>query len=420
MASAVLFQGFHGTAVQIIDVVLGFLVICSGVILLQLAKSSKDVPDTAVFSGDLDQIRTVAEQEEPEYEPRADTLRSGASIVRAMSKVRTKRQAAEAKRIYEERMQPAGENEEFEWDGLRRRRTMSTPHGSVSIKRSKTVHPPLGMAQFPSAEDEEEMPSHPGFFERIGRMSHLGSHQRKREGHSPVPLETVQGAPNKIDFASSGSNRPAVDGSQDTAYRGAHIKFVNDLSDSNSRRDLSSKGSSLAAPEPPPKSPAMTPLSPNTRRQFSFQNVFHRKGSNAADEPRPGSKGALSFMSGHSGGRDHSYPGTAGKGATEEERAGLVHGDSARTLTTLPTYSEMEMVEEPEEEDAAGAGGSTGGAPALDVAASTGDLARQRRRGQQDASYANYDDDDDYDDDELYDEPLSTPKEYYRPGGRWI
>lgn len=408
MASAVLFQGFHGTAVQIIDVVLGFLVICSGVILLQLAKSSKDVPDTAVFSGDLDQIRTVAEQAEPEYEPRADTLRSGASIVRAMSKVRTKRQAAEAKRIYEERMQPVGENEEFEWDGLRRRRTMSTPHGSVSIKRSKTVHPPLGMAQFPSAEDEEETPSHPGFFERIGRMSHIGSQQRKREGHSPVPLETVQGVPK------SGSERAPVDGAQDTAYRGPHIKFVNDLPDSNSRRDLSSKGSSLAPPEPPPKSPAMTPLSPNTRRQFSFQNVFHRKGSNAAEDPRPGSRGALSLMSGNSGGRDHSYPGTAGNGATEEERAGLVHGDSARMLTTLPTYSEMEMVEEPEEEGGAGA------APALDVAASTGDLARQRRRGQPDTSYANYDDDDIYDDDELYDEPLSTPKEYYRPGGRWI
>lgn len=50
---------------------MGFLQICAGVILLQLSKSAKNVPDAEVFRGDLDQVRTVAEQEEPEYEPKA-------------------------------------------------------------------------------------------------------------------------------------------------------------------------------------------------------------------------------------------------------------------------------------------------------------------------------------------------------------
>src|ERR1700759_3682715 len=84
ITSAVLFRGFKGTATQIITVVFGFLTICSGVVLLQLSKSAKDVPDTAVFTGDLDQVRTVAEQEEPEYEPRADTMRGTAAIIRAI------------------------------------------------------------------------------------------------------------------------------------------------------------------------------------------------------------------------------------------------------------------------------------------------------------------------------------------------
>jgi len=53
------------------SVVMGFLQICAGVVLLQLSKSAKNVPDAEVFRGDLDQVRTVAEQEEPESEPKA-------------------------------------------------------------------------------------------------------------------------------------------------------------------------------------------------------------------------------------------------------------------------------------------------------------------------------------------------------------
>ena len=99
---------------------MGFLQICTGVILLQLSKSAKDVPDAAVFKGDLDQVRTVAEVEEPEYEPRADTIRGGGAILRSISKARSEKQLMEARRLQEEHMQPIGEGETVEFDGLRR------------------------------------------------------------------------------------------------------------------------------------------------------------------------------------------------------------------------------------------------------------------------------------------------------------
>ena len=413
VASAVLFQGFHGTAIQIADVVMGFLVICSGVILLQLAKSSKDVPDTAVLKGDLDQVRTVAEQEEPEYEPRADTIRGGAGIVRAMSKIRTKRQADEAKRIHEERMEPIGESEEFEWDGLRRRRTISTVR-SGSVKRTKTVHPPLGMTHFPDDVSEADSEVHPGFFGRIGRKSHTmgGSQSKRRTGRSPVPLTEVT-SPNKMDpegprehaFGLPPSLQKPHDGDhyEDTSYKGSgtggstHIHFAGDVQDVRDRS--ASSGSSLAPPRPPPHVSGTG----GTKRQFSFQNVFHRKRADSSEEGRPVSRGALSFTSRTSSRGDHSYPGTGGDGATEEERLGLVHGDSSKVL---PKYTEL--IEEPEQEGDSDEWQVTSGTSSSpEQLGASGDLGRQRRR---DA----YDDDDD----ELYDEPLQSPAaKGYEPRG---
>jgi len=133
---------------------MGFLVICSGVILLQLSKSAKDVPDAAVFKGDLDQMRTVAEQQEHMSEPKADAIRGAAGLLRSFSKSHLRREAEEAKRIQEERMEPIGENEQVEWDGPRRRKTILGP-GESPILRRKTLHPPLGMAHFPDESDAD-------------------------------------------------------------------------------------------------------------------------------------------------------------------------------------------------------------------------------------------------------------------------
>lgn len=133
ITSAVLFQGFKGTATSIVTVVMGFLIICSGVVLLQLSKSAKDVPDAALFAGDLNQIHTIAEQEQPESEPKADAIRGAAALVRRFSTTREKMEIEELRRLRmekeQERLESLSENgqPQFEWDGLRRRRTTRKP-----------------------------------------------------------------------------------------------------------------------------------------------------------------------------------------------------------------------------------------------------------------------------------------------------
>lgn len=428
---------------QIVDCVMGFLVICSGVVLLQLAKSSKDVPDTAVLKGDLDQVRTVAEQVEPEYEPRADTIRGGAGIVRAMSKVRTARQAEEAKRIQEERMMPIGESEEYEWDGLRRRRTMSTA-ASGSVKRARTQrtpHPPLGMSKFPDHDEDEisnpDSEVHPGFFGRIGRKSRRGTNLTARSGHSPVPLRNV--SPDKADPNDEHHYTPAPtlhiahEGDEtDTAYTGAHgqgdghIHFAG--SPPRQDRAASQASSSLAPPRPPPHSASATTTTPSpgpgpAKRQFSFQNPFGRRQRGDITDSRPVSRGALSFVS-RASSRGNEYPNQ--NRATEEERLGLVHGDSERAL---PRYEEVADIEEEEE----GRGGrrsssddwqaTSGTSSSPEQLGLSGDLGGVRRGrdpyggGVGGAGGAERFDDSD---DGMYDEPLQSPSERdfgYQGGG---
>ncbi|KAF2724019.1 DUF803-domain-containing protein [Polychaeton citri CBS 116435] len=431
VASAILFRGFHGTPAQIANVVIGFFVICSGVVLLQLAKSAKDVPDTTVFKGDLDQVRTVAEQEEPEYEPRADTIRGGGAIVRAISKARSQRQMEEAHKLREEMMEPIGENEEVQWDGVRRRKTISTT-ASGSVKRTKTIHPPLGMSRFPEEDDISEPDSevHPGFFGRIGRSrrEHKAFRSQKRAGTSPVPMTTV--VPNK-DGADEHAAHEHVYGlppglqrgnDDDTSYKSygsTHIQWAGQLPQNRpDDRDAIPSNNNLAPPRPPPHSSGQAG---QQRRQFSFQNVFRSSSNNndsesAASIDRPISRGALSFVSRHSS-TSYSKRRTS---QTEEERLGLVQGDSTRALLTreesLPVYAEEDdgsrqrRGSDTEEGWHMTSAASARSSPE-DVTL-TGDLgdnsSRKNRpsRGRGDP-YTELDDDDD---DTFYDQPLHSPK----------
>ncbi|KAK0660356.1 putative magnesium transporter NIPA1 [Lasiodiplodia hormozganensis] len=361
VTSAILFQGFKGTGTTIATVVMGFLQICSGVVLLQLSKSAKDVPDAAVFQGDLDQVRTVAEQEEPEYEPRADTIRGGAAIIRTFSVARQRREAEEAKTLASVSMEPIGENESIEWDGLRRRKTVLSS-GQPSIRRQKTVHPPLGMSHFPDSDSEHGANSdddiHPGFLSRLSTLRR----SKRRPSHAsthPVPLESIEvptksaslsslnsrgppPAPSSIiaqDFAADGAGNPHVYGlppglrteghEDDTSYHpppGSSSSGVHWAASIDER--VKSPGSSGLNPPPPPPHTAGTTGS--TKRQFSFTNVFHpfSRPDSASSDLRPMSaRSGLSFA--------HRKPGHAtrasgggGGGDTEEERLGLVKGDS--------------------------------------------------------------------------------------------
>ncbi|KAJ9623962.1 hypothetical protein H2203_005409 [Taxawa tesnikishii (nom. ined.)] len=291
VTSAILFRGFHGTAASISTVVMGFLVICSGVVLLQLAKSSKDVPDTAVFKGDLDQVRTMAEQEEPESEPRADTIRGGGALLRALSKRRTERQADEVRTLHSEAMEPIGEDEVVEWDGIRRRKTVLGPGSQRSLSRTKTIHPPLGMSRFPNDDN----------------VSEAGSDQSERGEH-------VYGLPAGLRVPGSGA------GEEDTAYHGSGgerpaIHWTQSVDERDKERERAgSRGSSLVPPRPPPHGHG------SAKRAFSFQNVFHRQRSDASESSATNNNNqqALGWNSSD----------RCAATSTEEERLGLVKGDS--------------------------------------------------------------------------------------------
>ncbi|KAF1832461.1 DUF803-domain-containing protein [Decorospora gaudefroyi] len=337
VTSAVLFQGFKGTPLQIVTVIMGFLQICSGVVLLQLSKSAKDVPDSAVFKGDLDQVRTVAEVEEPEYEPRADTLRGGAAILRSLSKARSHKELAEARKIQEEHMEPIGEGEQVEFDGLRRRKTIIDPSRpptrSATIMQTKTVHPPLGMSQFPIYESDDDNDSfHPGFFQRLrSRGKSTSSRGSSHAAGAPgVGMKTLPPIPQTDGSSDRESDTESYkqNMSQDTSYKpiDTHIQFA---SLPNLQHDRQGSGSSSLAP---PRVPAHM-----AKRQFSFQNVFSRHRSESTGEASS-SKRPTSRHSRKSSREGKAAPTTA----TEEERLGLVKGDSTNLLP-IPSHASDEM-----------------------------------------------------------------------------
>ncbi|KAF2640094.1 DUF803-domain-containing protein [Massarina eburnea CBS 473.64] len=316
VTSAILFQGFKGTAATISTVIMGFLQICAGVVLLQLSKSAKDVPDSAVFKGDLDQVRTVAEQEEPEYEPRADTIRGGAAILRSFSRARSEKEAKEAIRIKEEQMKSIDEDETVEWDGLRRRKTISDPNrpptrGS-SIVRQKTIHPPLGMSHFPDDHDsDDDVSYHPGFFNRLRSRG-----KSTTSSQAPVGLDTLSSPPGQSNWdgaSDKDSYRSTSYGKsmrEDTSYH-PHETHIHFGTLPQPPHPLSHEHEDSDASLDPPRLPLHA-----AKRQFSFQNVFGRNRAESAPVTvRPPSK--------------HGRKGSNGKNeATEEERLGLVKGDS--------------------------------------------------------------------------------------------
>lgn len=315
-----LFRGFKGTPLSIATIIMGFLQICAGVVLLQLSKSAKDVPDSAVLKGDLDQIRTVGEQEQPESEPKADALRGAAALIRRISVARQKMEADEAKRVYEDKlrdqMEPIREGEQVEWDGLRRRKT--TLH-SNSVSRTKTIHPPLGLSKFPSYEDDAaEFPA-PDDVPHDGDIKGGALHSpRRRTGSS------------RISFSPPFSPRPSLpahdelpkEGETTQLGSGDNMEMSHVYGLPPGLRSPSNSGS-RASPGPtqgrpimwasdvenkPKKNVSLAPPSPRSlaRRQFSFQNMFHKNkdGGKSRDQTQH-----LQI-------------------ATEEERLGLTRGDS--------------------------------------------------------------------------------------------
>jgi hypothetical protein len=341
ITSAILFRGFGGSTVGIVSVIMGFLTICSGVVLLQLAKSSKDVPDTAVFKGDLDQVRTIAEQEEPESEPRADTIRGGAAIVRALSRKRTMKQLDEARTIASEHMEPIGEDDSVYFDGLRRRKTVVGSSAPQSLRATKTAHPPLGLTHFIDGhhtDSDSDDDVHPGFLPRFRRSK---KKQRNHSAdHSLMEMKPPLTLKSQSSFATTAADEESArehvyglpsalrspDRDTDTSYKGGSAIHWTTSIDERERERAMSHSSSLMPPKPPPHS---RPDSAG-KRTFSFQNPFHRKGHDETlDDVRPLSRGALSFTSRKSSSAHHRP--ASRNNASEEERLGLVTGDASPT-----------------------------------------------------------------------------------------
>ncbi|KAI8956555.1 DUF803-domain-containing protein [Daldinia sp. FL1419] len=382
ITSAVLFQGFKGTAMQIVTVVMGFLTICAGVVLLQLSKSAKDVPDSAVFAGDLDQIHTIAEQEQPETEPKADAIRGTAAIVRRISFARQKMEEEEFRRLREEkemeRLAPVSEDgsQLYEWDGLRRRRTTFGSYRSRATTSPSIVttpaHPPLGRSRFFTEEELAEERSRqmsPGMLSSIAGTIRSrarsvlvpGHPEYPQDAHDPriqSPMHPVQltdiavpGQKYQNEASPYGISQGHIYGLPDslrkTEYGGAvsiasgstgrHIQFM------EAPRPNTSV-SSLAPPTPPPHGEV-----PTARRQFSFQNVFRRHQADSAQEqalPSPRNTSSRHGM----GSRGYSDRQVQTNNASEEERLGLVKGDS-NSPPALPRYDDDDYDDGEESED---------------------------------------------------------------------
>ena len=348
VTSAILFRGFKGSGVQIATVVLGFLEICAGVSLLQLSKSSKDVPDASVFKGDLDQLREVASQQEPESEPKADAIRGTASIIRRLSTPRRNMEEEEARRHFNDRRQellgPPEDDGFVEWDGLRRRKTLinqrptmarspttatSTTSSSMTSSMTPSIAgtartisnkrplPPLGMSQFPEPEPEQEQEKGQIISEARPGQSFLGA---IRSGAFAL-LRHGQWKPlhgEESEFTNSDRNNHHYHHNNSIP----RAQLLSPFQPRRGRSDASSRSISWAdEASQSSEIRSQRPLSNHSGvgRQFSFRSV----GSND-DNPR------LANVPPHRVSKNyHSHaPRSSLETVTEEERLGLASGDS--------------------------------------------------------------------------------------------
>lgn len=257
--------------------------------------------------------------------------------MRSLSRARSKKELDEAIKIKEEHMEPIGEGELVEFDGLRRRKTIvgdvnRPPSRRPTVVNTKAAHPPLGMSHFPNYESDDDNDSfHPGFFQRLRSRGKSTSSRDSTSGpaSNTVGMKTLPRIPtdgaSDMDHASDkGSYKQAM--TQDTSYKPheTHIQFAS-LPEPSYSQDR--------GPNSPPLSPPRLPGN-IAKRQFSFQNVFGRNRAESTGESS-GSRRPTSRNS-----RKSSREGKIV--ATEEERLGLVKGDSSHLLP-IPSRGSDEM-----------------------------------------------------------------------------
>ena len=292
-----------------------------------------------------------------------------------------------------DRMEPIGEDEQVQWDGLRRRKTtLESNRSGGSLQRQKTIHPPLGMAHFPDDDsiwNNDSRPAstdvhggggfHGKFMPSFGRKHSQVTRTQSLNADDPMspsasqkvmqsrPNTTIAALPPQEEDiayhgAHSGDGAMELDTVHGSQYpfappspnsQGRPIMWSQDVEDAARLRGLSA-GSSIA-PTPPPH---------GNKRQFSFQNVFHRHHKDDPKKPASSSSDrAHSFypsepVSSSSrptsrlgiGKRRTSNKDEGAKTQTEEERLGLVKGDSNNMLQ-LPEYTESPLHSDNDSDD---------------------------------------------------------------------
>lgn len=262
--------------------------------------------------------------------------------------------------------------------GSQRSRAITTASSSVPPPQT-WQHLPLGMSRFPDVEDlesERDNASSPGFLSSIAgtirsrTRSVLPGHpdfhpQSNIDGRIPnsppqVQLSEITVPPQKYrrDESYSRSREhvfglPA--GLEKTAYTGA----AGHLSSDSSERHVQI----VDLPPPPKSSGSLAPPTPPphrdnsmARRQFSFQNVFRRHHPESQQQEQQQDQhhqhqrhlSSTSTATARHGLRSRGYSDRqvprGDNSATEEERLGLVKGDS-QSMPALPRYDDDESSE---------------------------------------------------------------------------
>ncbi|BFZ61090.1 hypothetical protein YB2330_002148 [Saitoella coloradoensis] len=259
VASAIMFQGFKGTATVIVTVCMGFLVICGGVVLLQLSKSAKNVSDTEVLRGDLDDVKTAVHAEQDDYDPGAEALAGpGAMLGRRMSTMRRARTSR------------ASGLEEGLGIRLRSRRTSTAP---------QIPELPHRMSSF-SAGTERSMS-----YKRGDEEGHLGvpTQGGRHISFAPQTWGPVPGGDGKTSFQDPRVTTPGISPGNTTqipATAPAHLQTfpMSHFSPPSPKPsvletfpDHHEAGIELDEPVPKP------PRTPQLRKQFSFGGFLNRE-----------------------------------------------------------------------------------------------------------------------------------------------
>lgn len=214
VTSVILFQGFDADTMAIITVVLGFLVICAGITILQISKvdpeelsekvSSVDRSSTLLLAASRSKIHSEKGHTEEE-EPSVDALRGIAGIAGSIQRARSARRSMQS------------QSGIFDEHGQRRRSGAATHRGSQGLPRHQLYDLPASSRLHESKQQQHqhELQQHPLPDDFADKIS-LHSNRTGRSDSARSPQHT-RPSPH-IHFASASQNRmyPPGDPGQDS------------------------------------------------------------------------------------------------------------------------------------------------------------------------------------------------------------